>query len=101
MRPAGVDGLGDVPTLVQIPQSRSGEFAAGVAADHAAALLPAALAFDLMGGLAVLGHAPGHPPLWPLKNSQSERPAALAIAFTRRAIYDSDSPNTSSSPAWR
>ena len=41
------------------------------------------------------------PPLWPLKNSQSERPAALAIAFTRRAIYDSDSPNTSSSPAWR
>ena len=41
------------------------------------------------------------PPLWPLKNSQSERPAALAIAFTRRAIYDSDSPNTSSSLAWR
>ena len=25
-------------------------------------------------------------PLWPLKNSQSARPAALAITFTRRAI---------------
>ena len=37
-------------------------------------------------------------PLWPLKNSQSERPAALAIAFTRRAIWDSDSPNTFTSP---
>ena len=33
-------------------------------------------------------------PLWPLKNSQSTRPAALAITFTRRAICDSDSPNT-------
>ena len=30
----------------------------GVAAGHAAALLPAALAFDLVGGRAVLGHAP-------------------------------------------
>ena len=46
--------------MVQIPQSRSGGFAAGV--DHAAALLPAALAFNLVGGSAVLGHAPGHPP---------------------------------------
>ena len=27
-------------------------------------------------------------PLWPLKNSQSTRPAALAITFTRRAICD-------------
>ena len=33
-------------------------------------------------------------PLWPLKNSQSARPAAFAITFTRRAIWDSDSPNT-------
>ena len=33
-----------------------------LAADHAAALLPAALAFNLVGGSAVLGHAPGHPP---------------------------------------
>ena len=35
-----------------------------VAADHAAALLPAALALDLVGGRAVLGHAPrhAHPP---------------------------------------
>ena len=38
-------------------------------------------------------------PLWPLKNSQSARPAALAIAFTRRAIWDSDSPNTFTSLA--
>ena len=33
-------------------------------------------------------------PLWPLKNSQSASPAARAMAFTRRAIWDSDSPNT-------
>ena len=31
-------------------------------------------------------------PLWPLNNSQSANPAALAIALTRRAICDSDSP---------
>ena len=37
-------------------------------------------------------------PLWPLKNSQSANPAALAMAFTRRAICDSDSPNTFTSP---
>ena len=36
--------------------------------------------------------------LWPLKNSQSARPAALAMIFTRRAICDSDSPNTFTSP---
>ena len=35
----------------------SGGLAAGVAADHAAALFPAALAFDLVGGGAVLGLA--------------------------------------------
>ena len=45
---------------LQISQRRPGGFASGVAADHAAALLPAALAFDLVGGGAVLGHAPGH-----------------------------------------
>ena len=33
-------------------------------------------------------------PLWPLKFSQSGRPAARATAFTRRAICDSDNPNT-------
>ena len=33
-------------------------------------------------------------PLWPLKNSQSANPAALAITLTRRAIWDSDSPKT-------
>ena len=33
-------------------------------------------------------------PLWSLKNSQSGRPAALAMTFTRRAICDSDSPDT-------
>ena len=38
-------------------------------------------------------------PLWPMKNSQSARPAALAIAFTRRAICDSDHPNTFSLPS--
>ena len=52
--------LVDLPglALLQIPQRGSGGFAAGVAADHAAALLPAALAFDLMGGRSVLGHNP-------------------------------------------
>ena len=37
-------------------------------------------------------------PLWPLKNSQSARPAARATAFTRRAIWDSDNPNTFAPP---
>ena len=37
-------------------------------------------------------------PLWPLKSSQSANPAALAIAFTRLAICDSESPNTFTSP---
>ena len=46
--------------LLQVSQRRSGGLAAGVAADHATALLPAALALDLVGGSAVLGHAPGH-----------------------------------------
>ena len=48
------------PPHLKVAQRRTGGFAAGVAADHAAALLPAALAFDLVGGRAVLGHAPGH-----------------------------------------
>ncbi len=30
-------------------------------------------------------------PLWPLKNSQFSSPTAWAMAFTRRAIWDSDS----------
>ena len=56
-----------VKRQLQIPQRRSGSFPAGVAADRAAALLPAALAFDLVGGRAVLGHPPGHahPPAVP------------------------------------
>ena len=37
-------------------------------------------------------------PLWPLKNSQSANPAALAMALTRRAIWDSDSLNTFTPP---
>ena len=41
---------------------------------------------------------PTRPP-WPLKNSQSASLAALAMTFTRRAIWDSDSPNTFSSLA--
>ena len=89
------------PPHLKVAQGRSGGFAAGVAADHAAALLPAALAFDLMGGRAVLGHprrAMPTRPLWPLKNSQSTRPAALAMTFTRRSTCDSDSPNTFTSP---
>ena len=48
------------PPHLKVAQGRSGGFAAGVATDHAAALLPAALAFDLVGGRAVLGHPPGH-----------------------------------------
>ena len=46
---------------------------------------------------------PTRPPCL-LKNSQSESPAALAMAFTRREICDSDNPNTFSSlrlsPTW-
>ena len=49
---------GGIP--LQVPQRRTGGFAAGVAAHHAAALFPAALALDLVGGRAVLGHATGH-----------------------------------------
>ena len=37
-------------------------------------------------------------PLWPLKNSQLARPAALAMTFTRREICDTDSPKTFTSP---
>ena len=48
------------PPHLKVAQGRTGGFAAGVAADHPAALLPAALAFDLVGGRAVLGHAAGH-----------------------------------------
>ena len=48
------------PVRLKVQQRRAGGFAAGVAADHAAALFPAALAFDLVGGRAILGHAPGH-----------------------------------------
>ena len=48
------------PVRLKVQQGRAGGFAAGVAADHAAALFPAALAFDLVGGRAILGHAPGH-----------------------------------------
>ena len=81
---------------LKVPQGRTGALAAGVAADNAAALFPAALVFDLMGGRAVMSHAPCHarPPAVPLKNSQPVKPAALAITSTRRAICDSDSPNT-------
>ena len=46
--------------MLQVPQCRSCGFAAGVAADHAAALFPTTLALDLVGGHAVLGHALGH-----------------------------------------
>ena len=42
---------------LKVPQGRAVRFAPGVAADHAAALLPAALAFDFVGGRAVLGPA--------------------------------------------
>ena len=46
---------------LQIPQRGPGGPRRGcVAADHAAALFPAALAFDLVGGRAVLGPAAGH-----------------------------------------
>ena len=62
---------------LQIPQRRAGTFAAVVAANHAAALFPAALALYLVGGRAVLGMRLSMPtsPLWPLKNSQPANPA--------------------------
>ena len=53
---------------------------------------------------AVFGVPPGQGgrnmtrPLCPPKNSQSANPAALAMAFTRRTICESGSPNTFSPP---
>ena len=80
------------PPHLKVAQGRAGGFAAGVAADHAAALLPAALALDLVGGAPFWAIRRAMPtrPLCPLKNSQSANPAALAITFTLRAICDSD-----------
>ena len=92
----------------KVPQRRTGGFAAGVAAYHAAALFPATLALDLVGGRPVLGHAPRH--AHPAAVAAEELPVRetggpLATAFTWRAIWDSDSPNTfcpPSTPAgWR
>ena len=68
--------------------SRPGALATGVAADHAAALLPAALPFDLVGGRVVLGHAPGHAhaPAVPTEYDPSRKiRLLLAVTFTRRA----------------
>ena len=48
------------PPHLKVAQRRPSGFAPGVTAHHAAALLPAALAFDLVGGGAVLSHATGH-----------------------------------------
>ena len=48
---------GSTSVRSQVSQRRPGGFAAGIAAHHAAALFPASLAFDLVGGRAVLGHA--------------------------------------------
>ena len=52
------------PPHLKVAQRRPSGFAPGVTAHHAAALLPAALAFERVGGGAVLGHAPrhAHPP---------------------------------------
>ena len=52
------------PPHLKVAQGRPSGFAPGVTAHHAAALLPAALAFERVGGGAVLGHAPrhAHPP---------------------------------------
>ena len=85
----------------QIPQRRPGGLAAGVAADHATALFPATLAFDFVGGGAVLGHAPGHAhsPAVAAEELPMLQSRGLAIAFTLRAICDSDNPNTFSLPA--
>ena len=52
-----IDVPDDAWARSQLPERRPGGLAAGVASDHAAALLPAALALDLVGGRAVLGHA--------------------------------------------
>ena len=48
------------PPHLKVAQGRTGGLAAGIAANHATTLFPAALAFDLVGGRAVLGHAPRH-----------------------------------------
>ena len=68
---------------------------------HAAELpLLSAGQFGLLAAQFPLARAMAMPtlPLWPLKNSQSARPAALVITFTRRAICDSNSPSTCSPP---
>ena len=64
--------------VLQIPH-RPGGFSASVAADHATALLPAALAFDLVGGRAVLGHAAGH--AHPLAVATEELPIGQTGGF--------------------
>ena len=51
---------GERPLLVISTAALTRRTRRGCSGDHASALLPAALAFDLMGGRAVLGHAPGH-----------------------------------------
>ena len=48
---------GSTSVRSQVSQRLPGGFAAGKVAQHAAALFPASLAFDLVGGRAVLGHA--------------------------------------------
>ena len=57
--PAGkrIQRLGVADHHLKVPQRRASGFTTGVEADYTAALLPAALAFDLVGGRAVLGYA--------------------------------------------
>ena len=96
------------PPHLKVTQGRTGALAAGVAADQCrrpASSGPWRSISSVGAPFWAIRRAMPTRPLWPLKNSQSASPAALAITFTRRAICDSDSPNTFCPPptpaGWR
>ena len=81
------------PPHLKVAQGGPCGFATGVAAHHAAALLPAALAFDLVGEGPFWGHA--HPPAVAAEELSVGQPRGFRDnPFTRRAICDSDNQNT-------
>ena len=68
---------------LKVLERRASRLAAGVAADHAAALFPAALAFDLVGWRAVLGSAADSGRPKPASESAASRATLIVspIAF--------------------
>ena len=68
-----------------MPQRRPGGLTAGVVADHAAAPLPSALAFDLVSGAPFWAMRRAMPtlPLWCGRVPQSASPAALVLIYSK------------------